>query len=86
MLDYTFPRCADVRDDKPIIGANQYELKTGLIQMVQNSQFGGSPLENPHAHLKKFLMICGTQRQPGVSDEVIRLTLFPFSLLDSALE
>jgi len=86
MLDYAFPRCTDVRDNRPIIGANQFELKTGLIQMVQNSQFGGSPLENPHSHLKKFLMICGTQRQPGVSDEVIRLTLFPFSLRDSALE
>ncbi|KAJ9183925.1 hypothetical protein P3X46_007719, partial [Hevea brasiliensis] len=28
MLDYAFPRCADVRDNRPIIGANQFELKT----------------------------------------------------------
>ena len=33
------------------IDANNFELKLALISMVQQQQFGGSPLEDHNGHL-----------------------------------
>ena len=52
--------------------------------MVQVNQFGGGALEDPHAHLMNFLHICATIKSNGVSNDAIRLLLFPFSLRDKA--
>ncbi|XP_021644895.2 uncharacterized protein LOC110638601 [Hevea brasiliensis] len=58
----------------------------GVLQMIQDSQFGGHPSENPHTHIKKFAMICDMKKQLGVFDDVASLKLFPFSLKDKALD
>jgi len=68
----------------PAVQANNFELKSALIQMVQVNQFGGGALEDPHAHLMNFLHICATIKSNGVSNDAIRLLLFPFSLRDKA--
>jgi len=88
MMDHAFPRFDDLRESiaRPRIDANSYKMDFGVLQMIQNSQFGGHPSENPHTHLKKFAMICDMQKQPGVSDDAARLKLFPFSLKDRALD
>ena len=39
---------------RPTIDANNFELKPTLISMVQQSQFGGTPLEDPNLHLSVF--------------------------------
>ncbi|KAJ9182762.1 hypothetical protein P3X46_006719 [Hevea brasiliensis] len=54
--------------------------------MVQQSQFGGNPSESPHVHLAHFLEISDMLKINGVSDDSIRLRLFPFSLKDRARE
>ena len=41
-------------------------------------------MDNPNAHLRKFLAKCDTIKLNGVSDDAIRLRLFPFSLRDRA--
>ncbi|KAJ9170746.1 hypothetical protein P3X46_018829 [Hevea brasiliensis] len=71
MMDHAFPRFDDLRESiaRPRIDANSYKMDFGVLQMIQNSQFGGHPSENPHTHLKKFAMICDMQKQPGVSDD-----------------
>ncbi|MCQ7416326.1 retropepsin-like aspartic protease family protein, partial [Salmonella enterica] len=46
--------------------------------------YRGSPTEDPNSHLKSFLDICGTVKINGVSEDAIRLRLFPFSLQDKA--
>ncbi|XP_027362847.1 uncharacterized protein LOC113870454 [Abrus precatorius] len=51
---------------------------------IQQEQFVGHPSEDPHLHIQNFLTICGMIRMNGVSDEAIRLSLFPFSLRDKA--
>ena len=66
------------------IAANNFELKPALISMVQESQFGGSLMEDPNLHLWVFLEVCGTLKINGASTDAIRLRLFPFSLRDKA--
>ena len=46
--------------------------------------FNGLPNEDPNMHLMNFLAICDSYKQNGVSDEGVRLRLFPFSLSGSA--
>ncbi|XP_031275291.1 uncharacterized protein LOC116133741 [Pistacia vera] len=53
--------------------------------MIQQSvQFSGLAHEDPNLHIANFLEICDTFEHSGVSDEAIRLRLFPFSLRDKA--
>ena len=52
--------------------------------MVQQNQFGGFPSEDPNSHLANFIQICNTIKMNGVTDDAIRLRLFPFSLRDKA--
>src|SRR5262249_38178662 len=68
----------------PTIQANNFELKPALIQMVQVNPLGGGSSEDTHDHLTNFLQICAIIKSNGVSDDAIRLRLFPFSLKDKA--
>lgn len=68
----------------PAITAANFELKPSLIRLVQQNQFGGGMNDDPHMHLWAFLTICDTVKMNGVSEDIIRLRLFPFSLRDKA--
>ncbi|XP_074266558.1 uncharacterized protein LOC141589835 [Silene latifolia] len=69
---------------RPRIQANNFEIKNALLNLVQDNQFGGGPLENPNDHLNDFLENCDMYKSNGVSDDVVRLRLFPRSLRGSA--
>ncbi|KAK9672916.1 hypothetical protein RND81_12G134600 [Saponaria officinalis] len=74
---------------RPAIEANNFELKTSFIQFIQQdqfNQFSGSPAENPNEHLNIFLENCDTVKLNGVSEDAIRLRLFPHSLRGRAKE
>ncbi|KAK8640571.1 hypothetical protein V6N13_008323 [Hibiscus sabdariffa] len=47
-------------------------------------EFGGSPAENTKQHLKSFLEICYLFKIHGVSNDVLKLKLFPYSPRDKA--
>ncbi|CAM8999330.1 unnamed protein product [Rhodiola kirilowii] len=84
--DYTAPRVSGFKSaiTPPGIANNTWELKTGLIQMVQNNQFSGRMNEDPHQHLKRFIQMCNTVKTNGVPPESYYLRLFSFSLSDKA--
>nr|GEZ79498.1 reverse transcriptase domain-containing protein [Tanacetum cinerariifolium] len=68
----------------PEIAATNFELKNGLINLVQNKQFFGHEKEDPHAHLRYFNKITSTMRVSNVPNSTIKLILFPFSLEGAA--
>nr|GEU91886.1 reverse transcriptase domain-containing protein [Tanacetum cinerariifolium] len=49
----------------PEIVANNFDLKHGLINLVQNKQFFGHDKEDPHAHIRYFNKITSTMRIPN---------------------
>nr|GEW65418.1 reverse transcriptase domain-containing protein [Tanacetum cinerariifolium] len=61
------------------IAANNFELKHGLINLVQNKQFFRHDKEDPHAHIRYFNKIISTMRVPNVPSSSIKIMLFPFS-------
>ncbi|XP_070044867.1 uncharacterized protein [Nicotiana tomentosiformis] len=66
---------------RPPITANNFEIRIGLIQTIQQScQFTGDASEDPHTHLIDFLELVETCRYNGVTTDAIRLRIFPFSL------
>ena len=69
---------------RPPIQANNFELKSVTLPMLQNILFHGLPHENPNMHLNKFLEVCDTIKYNGVTEEALRLRLFPLSLGDRA--
>ncbi|KAK8536069.1 hypothetical protein V6N12_012731 [Hibiscus sabdariffa] len=65
--------------------AEHFEVKPVMFNMLHTfGQFGGSPMENARQHLKSFLEICTSIKIQGVSNDVLKLKLFPYSLRDKA--
>ena len=65
---------------RPPIQANNFELKSVTLQMFHNILFHGLPSENPNMHLTNFIEVCDTVKYNGVTEEALRLRLFPLSL------
>ncbi|GJW88169.1 hypothetical protein Tco_0163509 [Tanacetum coccineum] len=63
------------------IEATDFGLRHHMIQQVQNTcQFHGLPGDDANRHIDKFLEITQHMKQNGVSDDALRLSLFPYSL------
>ncbi|GJX47810.1 reverse transcriptase domain-containing protein [Tanacetum coccineum] len=60
----------------PEIAADNFELKHGLLNLVQNKQFFGHDKEDPHAHIRYFNKITSTMKFPN---SPVRLKLIAFS-------
>ena len=69
---------------RPVIQANNFELKSITLQLLQAIQFHYLAHEDPNFHILNFLEVCDTVKYNGVSDEAIHLWLFPFSLKEKA--
>ena len=80
LKDYSIPNVGISSIQRPPIQANNFEIKPAIIQMIQNSvQFGGLANDDPNLHIANFLEICDTFKHNGVTEDTIRLRLFPFS-------
>ena len=65
-------------------GTDGFEIKTGLVNMVQASPFCGKASEDANAHLQNFLEVSSIINPRGTTMDNVHLRLFPFSLLGKA--
>nr|GEX20840.1 retrovirus-related Pol polyprotein [Tanacetum cinerariifolium] len=67
------------------IQATNFRLKNDMIQQVHNScQFHGLPGDDANKHLDKFLHVTQSIKVNGVTDDALRVYLFPHSLTHHA--
>ena len=66
----------------PLVQNNNFEIKSGLIAMVQGNKFHGLPMEDSLDHLDEFERLCDLTKINGVSEDGFKFRLFPFSLGD----
>ena len=79
--DYSTPAVGNVPVGPAVnIRNGNFELRTGLLMMVQANQFCGLPSEVANMHLQNFLELCETIIIKDVTPESVKLRLFPFSL------
>ena len=64
------------------IQANNLELKSITLQLLQGVQFTGLPHKDLNEHILNFLEVWDTIKYNRLGDDAIRLRLFPFSLKD----
>nr|GEX68885.1 reverse transcriptase domain-containing protein [Tanacetum cinerariifolium] len=64
----------------PEIIADHFEIKTNLLQLVQANPYHGFERENPHTCINNFKRITLTLKFRDVSNNVIKLMMFPYSL------
>ncbi|KAL5550767.1 hypothetical protein UlMin_000943 [Ulmus minor] len=88
LRDYVAPNVTGTTSGirRPTIQANNFEIKPSFIKMVQANQFGGMSKDDPNAHISSFLEVCDLCKINGVSEDAVRLRVFPFSLRDRAKE
>ncbi|GJW75205.1 retrotransposon protein, putative, ty1-copia subclass [Tanacetum coccineum] len=68
------------------VQATDFGNRHHMIQQVQNTcQFHGLPGDDANRHIYKFLEITQHMKQNGVSDDALRLSLFPYSLTHHAI-
>ena len=70
----------------PTTPTNNFEIRPAMITLIERRQFSGAKHESPLNNLKEFEKYCNTIKVNGISQEFIRLKLFPFSLIGRALE
>nr|GEV72043.1 putative reverse transcriptase domain-containing protein [Tanacetum cinerariifolium] len=69
------------------IQAMNFGLKNDMFQQVQNScQFHGLPGDDANKHLDKFLHVTQSIKVNGVTNDILRLYLFPHSLTHHATD
>ncbi|GKF12213.1 reverse transcriptase domain-containing protein [Tanacetum coccineum] len=68
----------------PEITVDNFELKHGLLTLVQNKQFFGYDKEDPNAHIRYFNKSTSTMKFPNVPSTSAKLMLFPFSIEGAA--
>ncbi|GJZ69816.1 reverse transcriptase domain-containing protein [Tanacetum coccineum] len=67
------------------IQRTDFVLKSHMVQLLrQNCQFHGFKDEDASEHLDKYLSITQFMKKNGVSEDIINLNLFPFSLTHDA--
>jgi hypothetical protein len=80
--NFSAPSSANIRTGlETNIGYDSFELIPALINMVQQSPLYGKAWVHANTHLQHFLEISSTFIVRGVTQDVVRLRLFPFSLL-----
>ena len=75
--DYTNPSCVRMP-----AATGYFEIKTSTISHLPN--FYGKSNEDPYQHLNEFNDLCTTFNVQHLTENALKLRLFPFSLKDKA--
>src|SRR3954462_1711615 len=70
----------------PSPDATFYEIKPALLNLVLREQFFGASSDDAAAHLNSFVELCEMQNYKDVDGDIIRLKMFPFSLIGKSKE
>nr|GEW83756.1 reverse transcriptase domain-containing protein [Tanacetum cinerariifolium] len=68
----------------PEILAENFEIKTNLLQLVQANKFNDRENDNPHTHISNFKRMTATLKYRDVPNDALKLMLFPYTLEDRA--
>nr|GEW72718.1 hypothetical protein [Tanacetum cinerariifolium] len=68
----------------PEILAENFKIKTNLLQLVQTNKFRGFERDNPHTHISNFKRMNSTLKYRDIPNHAIKLMLFPYSLEGAA--
>jgi len=71
------------QSSKPIT-TSSFELKPGLIAMVQAQSFVRLKDENSYTHLREFENLCSCLTIASITQETLKWKLFPFFLIGRA--
>nr|GEY15063.1 DNA-directed DNA polymerase [Tanacetum cinerariifolium] len=64
--------------------AENFEIKTNLLQLVQANKFHDFERDNPHTHISNFKRMTATLKYRDVPNDAIKLMIFPYSLEGAA--
>nr|GEU94237.1 reverse transcriptase domain-containing protein [Tanacetum cinerariifolium] len=64
--------------------AENFEIKTNLLQLVQANKFHGFKKVNPYTHISNFKRMTAILKYRDVLNDAIKLMLFPYSLEGAA--
>nr|GEW19028.1 reverse transcriptase domain-containing protein [Tanacetum cinerariifolium] len=64
--------------------ANEFAIKGNHLTLVKGNQFDGRTKTDPHKHIYEFLKICNMFKYKDTKNEVVRLMMFPPSLIREA--
>ncbi|GJU87387.1 reverse transcriptase domain-containing protein [Tanacetum coccineum] len=64
--------------------ANEFAIKGNHFTLVKGNQFDSRTKTDPHKHIREFLEICGMFKYRDTENEVVRLMMFPISLIGEA--
>jgi hypothetical protein len=68
----------------PAPEVNFYEIKPALLNLVMKEQFFGACSDHAAAHLNNFIELCEMQKYKDIDGNIIKLKLFPISLIGRA--
>ncbi|GJU55828.1 reverse transcriptase domain-containing protein [Tanacetum coccineum] len=64
--------------------ANEFAIKSNHLTRVKGNQFDGKTKTDPHKHIHEFLGIYDMFKYRDTENEVVRLMMFPLSLIGEA--